>query len=83
MTEQEKTYKQLFDSGYQCGIEDAQPKWISVKDRLPEEGQYVLIYSNYVSGYGIRISQYFHNRFSMGNTDTTHWMPLPEPPKGE
>lgn len=61
-------------------------RWISVMDELPEkEGKYIVctekgsVYCtrfNGVSGYeGIFACD--------TNTHITHWMPLPEPPKGE
>lgn len=48
-------------------------EWISVKDRLPEE-----------QGYYIDIV-YFRGKtkWAKGNERVTHWMPLPELPKGE
>lgn len=60
-------------------------KWISVKDRLPEKWQNVLT---------VRTDGKFRFDF-IGSLDVwyedvnfvgypvTHWMPLPQPPKGE
>ena len=62
-------------------------EWISVKDRLPEDDSDVLAYlrigeigriypANYANG------MWFDCMFNTPATDTTtHWMPLPEPPK--
>jgi hypothetical protein len=56
--------------------------WISVKDRLPVDGQTVMVYYNepfqgkYVSVWTYEKS----NRFWIDGT-VTHWMPLPEPPE--
>lgn len=65
-------------------------EWISVKDRLPKPYKYVLL-SLYVPGY----PRFVHEGF-IDNTrrwciptslassyDVTHWMPLPEPSKGD
>ena len=67
-------------------------EWISVKDRLPEEkGQYLVTYhpchwdnveenticvgtDSFVNG-----KRWAKNKYQR----VTHWMPLPEPPKGE
>ncbi len=57
-------------------------EWISVKDRLPEEGSYVLVFVNLGYGYTIGTSLYLNKSFKM-DENITHWMPLPEPPKGE
>ena len=60
-------------------------QWISVKDRLPEEKQRVLTVDD--SGYvvvnciSLRFGGWFNDAF--GGRRTTHWMPLPQPPKGE
>jgi hypothetical protein len=60
-------------------------EWISVKDRLPEKWQNVLV---------VRTDGAFRFDF-VGSLDVwyddvnfvgypvTHWMPLPQPPKGE
>jgi len=61
------------------------PAWISVKDRLPETDCDVLAYR---VGAGslpswIEIARCFTDRRTrqwVGHV--THWMPLPEPPKG-
>lgn len=64
--------------------------WISVKDRLPEENQTVLIYTDKHETYMARI--YDNNEaWPISNScgccgseeKFTHWMPLPQPPKEE
>ena len=52
--------------------------WISVKDRLPDVGKFVLIYSE---NNGVFMD--YHDGATFGYYDVTHWMPLPQPPKGE
>ena len=64
-------------------------EWISVEDRLPEDESDVLAYlsigeegriypANYAKGV------WFDCIFNAPVTEsTTHWMPLPEPPKGK
>ena len=65
-------------------------EWISVKDRLPECRVPVLTYGR-KGAVGIGFVQptsatddgkvYFYARY--GDSLPTHWMPLPQPPKGE
>lgn len=67
--------------------------WISVKDRLPEKGNedwYNIVLTNKQSGKKVVRTgywDYYHKRFygfeSTFNFEVTHWMPLPEPPKGD
>lgn len=61
------------------------PQWISIKDRLPEDQKEVLVCTrsktgvrNIDKGY-MAIDRFIHR----GRAEVTHWMPLPEPPKGE
>lgn len=61
------------------------PQWISIKDRLPEDQEEVLVCTrskngvrNIDKGY-MAIDRFIHR----GRAEVTHWMPLPEPPKGE
>jgi hypothetical protein len=58
-------------------------KWLSVKDKLPEKtGEYLTW-----NGVGVNQDYYapdlkYNNGFN-NPYPITHWMPLPEPPKGE
>ena len=64
-------------------------EWISVTERLPEEkANYVVYYKHAFcddeSHVGICICFYDGEEFEMDSLHkVTHWMPLPEPPKGE
>lgn len=68
-------------------------QWISVKDRLPEDPRFVLVYVKHPSAHPfpawscIMTDMYLGDRW-MENADeevheVTHWMPLPEAPKEE
>lgn len=69
-------------------------QWISVKERLPDEGEEVLIFGQYLNDIpkvlGVR-SRYKGDQdwkytwegpdeWVYRENDVTHWMPLPEPP---
>jgi hypothetical protein len=68
---------------------DTTPKWISVKDKLPTEGQRVIYYFKMV---GVHVGRYksltdedgvhqvFYSNAGWLTDDVTHWMPLPELP---
>jgi hypothetical protein len=62
-------------------------EWISVKERLPEHGQFVLCFGKW----GVQFSHVFidfDDKLKFGNWRTgcgdcpniTHWQPLPDPP---
>ena len=62
-------------------LEEQVPKWISVEERLPEDGSNVMImHERYGVMYG-----YFSETWHSGAIDelsaVTHWMPLPKPLK--
>ena len=67
-------------------------KWIPVTERLPEENERVLVYhDDGVIRFGINkcgfadvvSTLYLQNHHRTCFSKVTHWMPLPEPPKGE
>ena len=56
-------------------------KWISVNDRLPEDGESVLTYKN--GNVDVQVYEKNRNGWIQGNwfwsmATVTHWMPLPE-----
>lgn len=59
-------------------------EWISVKDRLPKDGQLVLICTAGIKDAASFTDFYFpkYRKWALqGMTfHPTHWMPLPEPP---
>lgn len=72
-------------------------EWISVKERLPEEGVSVICLDNgnpnyipanddiYVAAWCSRLGsftdEYMGDHDFLGKRSPTHWMPLPAPPK--
>ena len=69
-------------------------EWISVDDRLPEEGEYVLcVLKGFNYGGKIQVCKFvpadklkdkpYFEHFRNGFPSVTHWMPMPQPPKGE
>lgn len=66
-------------------LEQNAPKWISVKDRLPEYGRYLVTVAKddgdviaHTAAYN-DLGWWMHSNVGK----ITHWMPLPEPPKEE
>ena len=59
-------------------------EWISVKDRLPEDDEIVIICTdeNFIYAGELVGDTWFLDNDSWTAT-VTHWMPLSEPPKGE
>jgi hypothetical protein len=55
-------------------------KWIPVSERLPEQGQEVIVYSGGVLKPTVFACQFWNKHYDSW-ARITHWMPLPEPPK--
>ncbi len=55
-------------------------EWISVKDRLPEEGKYYLIYDDFRIWFAHYRGKVFQDKLNYYK-EVTHWMPLPDPPR--
>ncbi len=59
-------------------------EWISVDDRLPEEKQRVLVRCKTIgTTVGWRLWGTWMTDLGDGGSEVTHWMPMPQPPKGE
>ena len=65
-------------------------EWISVKDKLPEVGRYVVCIAkrNPFSRFMPMVARIEKNGWVNPITEqyiskVTHWMPIPQPPKGE
>jgi hypothetical protein len=86
-------YGILFDTPFVKAVEDVLQmlkgvtvqEWISVKDRLPEKWQNVLAVRSdgkmrfdFICSTGCWCEDVNYVGYSV-----THWMPLPQPPKGE
>lgn len=81
------TYKELY-SHYDAVREHIQTLektngWISVKDRLPEEEVYVLVWETQGFAYCDMLKSGAWNIGANNGAIISHWMPLPEPPKEE
>lgn len=70
-----------------CPTIEAEPKWISVKERLPEDDEHYLVWCS--DNNSCELALYFGDgewlTEDLENITrvVTHWMPLPEPPKME
>ena len=80
------------EQAYKNGYEAGKPKWISVKERLPEDNERVLVYHDdgmirlgiNKNGFADVVSNlYLKHNHKTCFSKVTHWMPLPEAPKGE
>lgn len=66
---------------------ETSPRWISVKKRLPEDGQKIIAAFRDSGGWIVDQARYGNGEFDFASwayvwdDNITHWMPLPEPPK--
>ena len=77
-----KTYAKLAIEALEKENGITMQEWISVKDRLPEQGEEAICIA---ADGDMMIGKYteWGWMFPCYFEDLTHWMPLPEPPKGE
>ena len=77
-----KTYAKLAIEALEKENGITMQEWISVKDRLPEQGEEAICIA---ADGDMMIGKYteWGWMFPCYFEDLTHWMPLPEPPEGE
>lgn len=76
--DRKKTAENLYNAGYR-----KQSGWISVEERLPErEGTYLVYTYKGAIKFGDFRCYYAKNDNPQFDYYVTHWMPLPEAPKG-
>lgn len=69
--------KEIINHGYR------KQEWIAVEERLPDRvGKYLVATFDRRVGIGNLIDYYCVGELSFDSYKVTHWMPLPEPPKG-
>jgi hypothetical protein len=97
--EQAEKFAEAIHGTWLAGYQAAKPQWISVKERLPEEGVgWTMVYGCILSRWSVQPGFYdsdsneWVSRFINGYEDeegyarlesVTHWHPLPEAPKEE
>jgi hypothetical protein len=77
-------FSDVLDTICKMPIADVEPmaKWISVEERLPEKAGRYLVYC-VIGDMPLICGAHYDKYNGFGDDDFTHWMPLPEPPKGE
>lgn len=78
--------RQQYEAGYRDGLNT--DRWISVEDRLPEQGGAYIIYAGIVGiAWYKKGSQLWESPSGLvteiSDGLVTHWMPLPAPPEVE
>ena len=82
------------DTPVAYNLSPTEQKWIPVTERLPEkDGHYLcnyhfgeypkMTFTRVLDYYATDIVPHFQHTLGDGSMKVTHWMPMPEPPKGE
>ena len=72
--------KMLMLQAWKAAKEQAVPEWIPVSERLPMDGENVLIFDKYCT-HGSIYTLMYYDGFMLKHKGVTHWMPLPEAPE--
>ena len=68
-------------------LEELVPKWISVKERLPENTKAIIVWcperANQYTAYWRFDEWWFFGGIGLLTEPVTHWIPLPSPPEAK
>ena len=82
----------IADQAISCASCGAASEWISIDDRYPAEGSWVICATNDCHKFRISAELFYDGKNEFGhhwlrngdwNPNVTHWMPLPQPPEIE
>jgi hypothetical protein len=91
MPAEEQILAEMICEAYTKGFENGKPKWIPVTERLPKEDENVLVFGYWQEKFQpliCHLSPFYKGAWFTGVAGqqvyrVTHWMHLPEAPKGE
>ena len=72
--------KMLMLQAWKAAKQQAVPEWIPVSERLPMDGENVLIFDKYCT-HGSIYTLMYYDGFMLKHKGVTHWMPLPAAPE--
>ena len=73
-----------FIAGAEWADKNPKSQWISVEDKLPNDGEIVIVAHRWILGEILYASDVFHIDFGWESyDDVVAWMPIPELPKEE
>lgn len=72
-------------AGFEGAKRTAQPRWISVKERLPSDGEYTLIYmaERPITRGRVELGVFENGDWHDWAYDVTHWLSIPPAPEEE
>ena len=71
---------EAYQEGFKAAKTQVVPQWIPVSERLPFDGEKVLIFDK-GGTYGAIYTLQYYDDFILKHKYVTHWMPLPSAPE--
>lgn len=72
----------VWDAAWQAKVQ-AVPEWVSVDDKLPAIGVYVMVFLEKQGHNPTTYNFCQYTKFGFHLSNVTHWMPLPDAPKAQ